>query len=185
MHDHPTVRPDSWRRTSGLTFVELIAVMAIITVLGALIVAAVSRLPGAGDRARCSTNLRNLHLALDSYTKENEHWPQQPDFSASQQEQYADWWITTLKPYGMTTGTWQCPALVRLGKIQAQGQTPRVHYSPTMFDAGPQTPYKWPGQPWVIEIANVHGRGALLIFPDGSVRDLEDVLAEAEANKGK
>jgi type II secretory pathway pseudopilin PulG len=167
-------------RSTAFTLVEILAAMGIMIVLAALIITVVSKLPGSADRAKCSANLRNLYLALDTYTQEQMKWPQQPDFGITQQIQYEDWWMRTLAPYGMTPNTWQCPAILRLGKIQENRTSPRVHYSPTMFDADPRTPYRWSTQPWAIEIANVHGRGALMIFPDGSVRDLDDVIAESQ-----
>lgn len=166
-------------RSKGLTFIELLAGLVILGVLAALVMAVMARLPGSADRAKCSGNLRNLYLALDTYLQEQTKWPQQPDYDLSQQIQYEDWWLKTLAPYGMTQETWQCPAILRLGKLQENRQSPRIHYSPTMFDADPGTPRRWTTQPWVVENANVHGRGALLVFPDGSIRDLDDVLADA------
>jgi len=172
----------SHSRSKGLTLVELLAGMAIMVILATLVTTVVSRLPGAADRSKCSANLRNLHIALDTYLQEQTKWPQQPDFDITQQTEYENWWMKTMAPYGMTPGTWQCPAVLRLGKLQAHRQSPLIHYTPTMFDANPSTPRKWNTQPWAVEIANVHGRGALLLFPDGSIRDLDDVLAEAQKN---
>lgn len=154
--------------------------MGIMVILGAFLLTVLWKLPGAGDRAKCSANLRNLYLALDTYTQEQKHWPQQPDFPISKQKQYEDWWLRTLAPYGMTPQTWQCPGILRLGGIRADGTSPRIHYTPTMFDAQPRRPYQWSKMPWAVEIANVHGRGALVILPDGSVRDMDDIVAEAQ-----
>jgi prepilin-type processing-associated H-X9-DG protein len=36
-------------------------------------------------------------------------------------------------------------------------------------------PYKYP-QPWLIEIGNMHGHGANICFPDGSIRTMNDVI---------
>jgi len=170
-------------RTNAFTLVEVIATIGILIVLSALVITVVAKLPGSADRAKSTANLRNLYLALDTYTQEQLKWPQQPDFGITQQLQYEDWWIRTMAPYGMTELTWQCPGILRLGKIQENRNSPRVHYSPTMFDADPRTPYRWSTQPWAIQIANVFGRGALIVFPDGSVRDMDDVLAEAQKDK--
>jgi len=158
-------------RRAGFTLVEMIAVIGILIILTTLMLGVISRLPGAGDRAKCTANLRALGEAFETYTQDEGHWPQQPEFTDAQQEQYEDWWINTMKPYGITEATWQCPAILRLGKIQRNGRSPRVQYSPTMFDAKQSTPHKWPMMPWLVEIANVHGHGALCILPDGSVHD--------------
>lgn len=184
--DRPTLylMIESPRRfRDAFTLIELLAMLGILAVLAALVVTVVGRLPGSADRAKCTSNLRNLHLALDNYMSEHSVWPQQPHFDITQQAAYEAWWINRLAEYGMTEDTWQCPAILRLGKIQENGTTPRVHYSPTMFDEGPRAAYRWPGQPWAIEIANAHGRGALILFPDGSVRDLDSVLADAQAKQ--
>ena len=31
-------------------------------------------------------------------------------------------------------------------------------------------------QPWLIEVSNIHGNGPLLLMPDGSVRNLTDLV---------
>lgn len=166
------------RKRAGFTLLEIIAVAAIVIILATLLVGVVSRLPGAADRVRCTENLKQLYLGLNSYTEDNSHWPQQPAYTRDQQKEYEDYWIDTLKPYGITPAVWQCPGLLRLGKIQQGGRSPRVNYSPTMFDAKPSTPKKWPNMPWVVEIGNIHGHGPLLILPDGSVHDWDDFLAQ-------
>lgn len=159
------------RHRAGFTLIEMIAVVAILAVLVFLVAGVVTRLPGAADRVRCTANLKSLHVAFQNYMQDNGHWPQQPRFTAAEQTKYEDWWLNEMKPYGITQATWQCPGILRLGKIQKNGKSPRVHYSPTMFDEKPETPKKWPRMPWIVEIANVHGHGPLCILPDGSVHD--------------
>jgi hypothetical protein len=149
----------------------MVAVVGIVIILITLLVSVISRLPGLGDRAKCTANLRGLALGLSNYLEDTGHWPDQPEFTHEQQNQYEDWWINELKPYDIPAKAWQCPAILRLGKIQQNGFTPRIHYFPTMFDQKPGTPRKWPTMPWLVEIANVHGHGALLVLPDGSVHD--------------
>ncbi len=167
------------RPRAGFTLIELIAVIGILAVLIVLFAGVVGRLPGVGDRAKSTSNLRALHLALDQYMDDhNQQWPQQPMFSAAQQKQYEDWWLDALKPYDIKPVTWQCPAILRLGKIQQNGISPRIHYSPTMFDGRPNTAFRWPNMPWLVQIANVFGHGPLLILPDGSVHDWDTYLAQ-------
>jgi hypothetical protein len=149
----------------------MVAVIGILIILITLLVSVVSRLPGVGDRVKCTSNLRGLALGLSNYLEDQGHWPDQPAFSHEEQTKYEDWWINELKPYDIPAKMWQCPAILRLGKIQQNGQSPRVHYSPTNFDQKPGTPRKWPTMPWLVEIANVHGHGSLLVLPDGSVQD--------------
>jgi hypothetical protein len=153
-------------------------VVTIVLILAGLLFGVMQRLPGAADRVRCSQNLKELYVGLSNYTEDNNHWPQCPPLTYDQQNQIADFWINTLKPYGVTDAVWQCPGIQRLGKIQQVGHTPRMHYSPTQFDDKPGTPRKWPNQPWVVEIANVHGHGPLLIRSDGSVHDWDTYIEQ-------
>lgn len=131
-----------------------------------------------GDRVRCTSNLRGLSLGFSNYLADNGHWPQQPPFDQTQQKEYDEWWLKEMRPYDLPPAVWQCPAILRLGKIQQNARSPKVHYSPTMFDSKPGTPRKWPNMPWFVEIANVHGHGPLLILPDGSVHDYEIYVAK-------
>lgn len=155
---------------------ELLAVLGILILVGTLLVGVISRMHGIGDRARCTANLRALYIGLDSYVKNVGHWPKQPAFPRGKEKEYANWWIRTLEPYDVPPSAWKCPGVTRLGSITADGESPKVHYSPTMFDQAPNTPYKWSNMPWLVEIGNIHGHGALMIFPDGSVRDFDDVM---------
>ncbi|MGC1479193.1 MAG: hypothetical protein WA771_01715 [Chthoniobacterales bacterium] len=157
---------------------ELFAVLGILIIIFTLLIGVVSRMHGIGDRARCTANLRTLYLGLDNYVKEVGNWPQQPSFPGGKEKEYGEWWINKLEPYGVPPSAWKCPGVTRLGSITADGESPLIHYSPTMFDRSPTTPQKWPNMPWLVEIGNIHGHGALMIFPDGSVRDFDDVMVD-------
>ena len=70
---------------------------------------------------------------------------------------YEDRWLAELEPYGATlrkfgrkSNRWKAPQLVSKSK---DGR-PKVHYTPTMFDENPHTPYKWSTQPWLTEIVS-------------------------------
>jgi hypothetical protein len=155
---------------------ELLAVITILVILIMLMTGVISKLPGAADRVRCTQNLKSLYVGLSSYMDENGHWPNEPNFGPEQQTQMEDFWIKTLKPYDISEDVWKCPGITRLGKIQANGTSPRVHYSVTRFDQKPETPRKWPNMPWIVEIGNAHGHGPLLILQDGSVHDWDRYL---------
>lgn len=169
-------RPRRVQSIAALTLVELISVLGIVAVLVFLFVSISGRLYSGVDRVKSVSNLKALFIAFDAHQQDQSHWPQQPFDMASNPERYEQFYIDTMKPYGITESGWEDPAILRMIRKQGEGYTRRIHYSPTHFDSEPRTPYKWSTMPWLIQIANVHGRGALMIFPDGSVRDFESVM---------
>lgn len=165
---------------AGFTLIEMVAVIVILGVLGLLVFQVGSRVPTIGDKATCVARMRNLHGALNAYTIDHQQWPQQPQFEVGEEQAMDEWWIETMKPYGMTEAMWQCPGVLRLGEISETGSggRPGIHYLPALFDANPTTPYRWNLQPWALEIADVHGRGAHLLFMDGSVKTVRDLFGD-------
>ena len=68
------------RHRSGFTLIELMVVIAIIGILMAMLLSALSRAQEAGRRAACVSNLRQLAIALKAFSSENkERFPD--DFS--------------------------------------------------------------------------------------------------------
>jgi len=167
------------RASSGFTLVEIAAIVVIVTVLATLVFHVSKRLPTMADQATCASKMRNLHGALAAYTIENDHWPQQPPFGRGEEAEMDQWWLRTLAPYGMDhESAWQCPGIKRIGSVRetGTGDEPFIHYMPSLFDPRPTTPFRWQWQPWAVEIADVHGRGAHMLFPDGSIRTQADLF---------
>ena len=88
------------------------------------------------------------------------------------------YWIDIMAPYGATPKVWLCPTLAVAGLKGPNKETLKMHYIPSQFDAKPDSPRRWPKQPWLIEMANAHGDGALISFPDGSIKSMNQVLSE-------
>lgn len=157
--------------------VETIVVVGIITVLLVLVVKYGTRTIEKSEAVRCAQNLRSLHTSLAAYVQDRGHWPQEPEglWQSNDGDAYEDWWIKELEPYGAPEEVWRCPSIQR--KIVNKNKTgrPKMHYSPTKFDNKALTPYKWSTQPWLVEIGNLHGVGALICFPDGSVKTMNEV----------
>ena len=167
------------RRMGGFTMIELLAVICIIMILGLLIAPNYKRLVAQAAQAGCMSNLRALHVGLGSYLNDNgDVWPQGPAPTAG--AAWADFWINTLKPFGIDRRTWECPAIGEmLGEADGDQITDAsIHYTPTMFGPTPGIARRWPTQPWLIERADAHGNGALICFTDGSVKSFNKVLAE-------
>lgn len=170
------------RKTAGFTLLEVLTVVLIIAVLAVLGIGAWDQMRSRAERVNCTSNLRQLHAGLAAYLNNNGRWPQCPH--KLQDKQFDQWWIDEMLKLGIAEKQWKCPTLVRasgdfdggLGERNpdaAKTGAPRrkqIHYMPTPFDDQPQTPRRWPTQPWLIEIGNMHGEGPLLVFPDGTVQ---------------
>lgn len=162
----------------GFTIFEMSAVVAILGILAALFLAVVDRLPMRAEAGKCMANMRSLQVSLAGYTQDKGHWPQEPaDQLGNNEDAYEDWWIAELRPYGAEESTWMCPTIRRLVTNKSKEGRPKVHYMPTMFDKHSASPYRWSTQPWLIEIGNMHGQGALICYPDGSIKTMDEVVA--------
>lgn len=157
----------------AFTLLELMAVVCILAIFAVIFVPDMSRLLERAGEARCAANMRNITVALHAYLPDHgQVWPQGPTPEAG--AAWEDFWLATLEPYGINSSTWKCPTIA--SKSGADGS--RVHYTPTMFPPTPNIANRWATQPWLLERANAHGHGALICFPDGSVKSFDKVLAE-------
>ena len=150
-------------------------VVCIVAILAALLFLVVPSLIKRAEAAHCMNNMKQLHVIFSAYMQDKQHWPQAPEDQSST-EATEDWWLKEMQDYGSTLAIWQCPTFKRLVTARSKNGIPRLSYSPTSFDDRPGTPFKWNTQPWFIEMADMHGYGALVCFPDGSIRSMDDVL---------
>ncbi len=145
----------------------LLAILAILTFPNIK-----SYLRRAGE-VRCTGNMRAIAFALHAYLPDHGMvWPQGPTPEA--EGAWENFWLNTLRPYGISPATWSCPTLA--GEAGSAGS--RMHYTPTLFPPTPGIATRWATHPWLIERANAHGNGALIGFPDGSIKSFDKVLAE-------
>jgi len=144
--------------------------MGILAILATLFFTATKSSIERAEKPACMANLKNLHMALTTYLSDNGKWPQIPGGIALDSPAEDAWWRTTLAPYGMTEKSWRCPTLFRTAreKMQEDGLKEN-HYSVSLFDEYPATPYRWPKMPWAMEVGNNHGCGLLVIMMDGAV----------------
>ncbi|MEI6351501.1 MAG: type II secretion system protein [Verrucomicrobiota bacterium] len=169
---------------AGFTLVELVVVIAILGILVTLIVPAAGPARDRVEKVVCVGNLRSIHIALGSYLTDNEQWPQCPeDLDRVAEEKF---WIETLRPYGMSDSAWICPTLKRrLAAMPSDSpDRPKIHYTPAQFDDKPTTPYRWPTMPWALENGDLHGNGCLFIRGDGAIKELNDLIREANPSSG-
>jgi hypothetical protein len=154
----------------------LLAVIFIIGILAAIFTPLSFHLLERFESAACMNNMRNLIPPLSAYVQERGHWPQETPAARENDDAHEDFWIAELEPFGLVEKNWQCPTLRRKVTSKSKDGRPRLHYSPTLFDNKSGTPFRWATQPWFIEIGNMHGKGAFICFPDGSIKTLDDFL---------
>jgi prepilin-type N-terminal cleavage/methylation domain-containing protein len=162
---------------AGFTLLEILVVVLVIAIVAALLFESFKSLEARAARTRCAANLRNLYVALDAYTRDQNHWPQCP-FEIGH-PQFDIWWLKEMSRYNLSRVSWECPTYK---KLQAGGEASKadeksIDYVPTPFDDGPRTPYKWPNQPWAVEVGDFHGDGNLILFPDGSIKGFNQFLS--------
>lgn len=153
----------------GFTLIELLLSIALIAILATVMFTLTGGLRRRAEAAACMANMKTLFTALASYTTDNKHWPQPPESVLGNEEDFWNFWIKVLEPYGVSKETWMCPTYKRLTSDDEEGIM-RTTYTPTGFGASsPSVPYRW-NQPWLMEIGDHHGRGPLVLYPDGSIR---------------
>lgn len=163
--------------------VELLLVIGLIAVLASIVLALSKSMRNRAEKAACIANMKSIFTALAAYTNDNKHWPQPPGSALADEELFWDFWITVLgedTEYGVPEKTWVCPTYRRLsaGKDYIERTST---YLPAGFDAvSAATPYRWGNQPWLMEIGNHHGKGALVLYPDGSVVPLDEKFGKPE-----
>jgi len=163
----------------AFTIVELLAVVFLLLILISLAVPHYPKLIAKVQEVRCMANMRTIHAGLAGYLVDHEAvWPQGP--SPAEGQLWSRFWLETLETYDVSRSTWQCPTI--RGMMASMGvsaaEMPELHYVPTMFTDTKGIAYRWATQPWLIERGDAHGRGALICFPDGSIKPFSKVLAE-------
>jgi prepilin-type N-terminal cleavage/methylation domain-containing protein len=96
------------RKNSAFTLMELLTVIAVIGILAALLLTAVSHAKARAQQIQCVSNLRQIGLALQAYVGDNQAYPTSP------------FWAKTLEQQGfgnsksatnfIKQGVWLCPS---------------------------------------------------------------------------
>ncbi|MFK5920598.1 MAG: prepilin-type N-terminal cleavage/methylation domain-containing protein [Verrucomicrobiota bacterium] len=157
----------------AFTLIELLVVMVVIAVLVSIGVPSYQSQKRSAERAVCMSQMRTIHVALDNYITENNHWPQIPTgiFESDNESDFWKWWILTLEPYGAGEQIWLCPS----DKVRKESEDEyNGSYLPTKFDAHHHTPYRWAAQPWLLERGDLHKKGAHILMLDGSIHSSRD-----------
>lgn len=179
-----TLRKLTNRSQQGLTLLELATVIVIIAILAMMVAPVASYLKLRAELTSCTGNMKGLHVASANYVTDAKHWPQ-IDTKLIGKPEFALAWYDALRPYGIGPINWVCPSAQRLQNSPdlSNPKKARVDYHATPFDTQPQTPYKWPTQPWFVEVGDFHGDGPLIIFCNGNTKSLRQHLRDTGFGK--
>jgi type II secretory pathway pseudopilin PulG len=160
-----------------MSIMELLLATSITLILGAMVTVSFAGMRNRAERVSCTSNLRALHAAFSTYTLDKGSWPQEPPNLPDDSEKFYAWLSDELSKYGGDREAWVCPT-ERRRRIEDEGQKDFIgSYSPTMFEPGQQKPWEWENQPWLVERANNHLAGQLIIFPSGKVVTSDEFMA--------
>lgn len=157
------------------TLIEILVVIVIISMLVSITIPSYQGYRRRAEKVVCMSQMRVIHVALDNYIADKNHWPQIPEgiFYNNKENEFWKWWILNLEPYGAGEQVWLCPSdkVVQNSKKEYKGT-----YMPAKFDAHHFTPYRWAGQPWLMERGNLHKQGSHIMMSDGSIRSSKEVF---------
>jgi len=161
-------------KREAFTLTEIVVVMGILGILIALLMPAAQRIIPKAQEVVCMSHLRTLWLAFSPCATDPEGWPQVPKDIKIGTAQEAKFWLDySSNALGIPANIWHCPKMDRAAaSAKPTDQVPLIHYLPTLFDARPGTPNRWPSMPWFSELGDVHGHGNLSVTADGSVQAL-------------
>lgn len=140
----------------GFTLVELLVVIAILAILAALLLSSLADAKASARSAACKSNLRQLGIALISFTDEQDHYPSESyrDTSISPFATYG--WPAYLLPYvSSNTQVFRCPATGPEFEWPTS-PSPKGYPFPFNIDAG-TTRFSYGYNRWAV--ANVGGYG--------------------------
>jgi hypothetical protein len=153
----------------GFTITEVVAVIGILVVLVAISAPSFHKVLAKADEVVCMSHLRSLWLAFAPCATGDASWPQVPKEIKIGSRQEQEWWVETAKSsLDVNPKLWICPTVARSFRSKPT-DAPIIDYMPTLFDARPGTPNRWPSMPWFTEIGNVHGQGNLAVRSDGAI----------------
>jgi prepilin-type N-terminal cleavage/methylation domain-containing protein len=171
-------KPRPHSRRQAFTILELLTVIVVIAILSTMAIGGWVSIRDKARRSACVNNLKGLHVAMSGYLTDNGGiWPQVPTDNLKDPN-YALSWIKALQPYKLAPVNWICPSVQAAIGVD-YNHFPRLDYLPTPFGTAPRVAFRYATQPWFIERADIHGDGNLVIYANGGVKSMNEVVRDA------
>jgi hypothetical protein len=151
---------------------ELLVTVSIVLILLSLAVPISDSFRRAAKKAKCLSHMRTIHAGFAAHIEDKGRWPQmEADEFDFTDDEFFRFWIESLEPYGVAPEAWLCPS-DRNPALSDKETAAEFYgsYIATRFDGSPATPFRW-NQPWLMERGDLHGKGAHIMMPDGSITE--------------
>ena len=99
----------SQKQRKGFTLVEILIVLAVVSILAALTLAVISRVRNTAYTTVCASNLHQIGLAMTFYANDYNRYYPAPEFIALPRPKMCGW-LSRLVPYVKDTKVFECPA---------------------------------------------------------------------------
>jgi prepilin-type N-terminal cleavage/methylation domain-containing protein/prepilin-type processing-associated H-X9-DG protein len=198
-------RTESYR---GFTLIELLVVVAIVALLAGLLFPVFVRARESARQTSCLSHLRQLSVAVSSYTQDyDERYPQThptavPGTSSSAEMTIVSPWRTLLDPYVRSAGMFQCPSdwgvpdfhpssygpngFTTYGAAVAEIRQPAQLIYAAELQGGALvddlSPWNGPADVALDLATDRHNGGAVYLFADGHVHSLRYDLTWSPVN---
>ncbi len=173
----PTQIAVSVIRQRGSKLVELLLIVAIISLLSVMGYQHYFKLRRQAEQAACIKKVSQLGLAISNFVTQRDGFPVPPDeaYEDKNPEEPSDvkldeWWFNTLKDYGISSPEeFVCPR-DRDEWLRIQREDSIKFYSSYLFvEFSSPEEARWNGTPWVVDKASHDGKTPMYM-PDGSVK---------------
>lgn len=183
----------------GYTLPELLTTMVILSILMVAAFQGYSKLRQRAEKVDAITKMKGMYASLSSYVAEKHDWPQEPE--EVDHEQLWEWWMNTMKPWGLSQESWFSTAHLRaVNRIRKESGQKSVEMSDMGKDSALKIPSFFPAkfddydeayssryQPWVSETGEYRGdEGHMVVTPGGTVMTMPGMSAiNSYRNSGK
>lgn len=150
-------------------------VVVILAIISSIAVVVYRGFQQRAEVVKCMSHMRGLHQFASLYIGDHATWPYPDHVEPDDTEAWGRAWQELTAPYDLTPDVLVCPTHQKGVGNPDLNDHPRIDYMATPFSGGRWAPYRYARQPWFLEVGDFHGKGNLVIFPDGHIESLSDL----------